>query len=60
MSLKNVRDGLGVKKHVWFNFERNIWQVWNKNLTKEKTERYEVTDREIYKKYDRLSEATQE
>ena len=33
--MENVHDDLGVK-HVWFSFERNIWQIWKKKSYKKR------------------------
>ena len=56
VSIKNVGAGLGVKnisdlvlKEIYGNYEKN-------ELTKEETKCYEMTEREIYEKFDNLSE----
>ena len=54
--MKNVHDGLGIKnmsdlvlKEIYSKYER-------KNLTKKETKKYKITEREIFEKYDNLSE----
>ena len=56
VSIKNVGAGLGVKnisdlvlKEIYGNYEKN-------ELTKEETKCYKMTEREIYEKFDNLSE----
>ena len=33
-----------------------MWYLWEKELTKEEIKNYKMTEREIYEKYDHLSE----
>ena len=54
--MKNVQDGLGVKNmsDLILNEIYSIYKT--KNLTKEQIKRYKMTEREIFEKYDSLSE----
>ena len=55
VNMKNVGSGMGVK-NIWFSFKRNIWYLWNKkSYKKEQVNEYNMTKREIYKKFTNLS-----
>ena len=42
-------------KHIWFNFETNgVFET--KKPIKEQINKYKMTEREIYEKFDNLSE----
>ena len=45
-----------VLKHVWFSFERNMWQIWKKKPYKNETKKYKTTEREFFENYDNLRE----
>ena len=54
--MKNVGDGLGVK-NISDLVLKEIYGIYEKKeLTKEETKCYKMTEREIYEKYDNLSE----
>ena len=56
VGMKDVGVGLGVKSisDLVLKEIRGIYE--KKELTKEETKRYKMTEREIYEKYDNLSE----
>ena len=55
VSMKNVGDGLGVK-NISDLVLKEIYGIYEKKeLTKEETKCYKMTEREIYKKFDNLS-----
>ena len=56
VNMKDVGSGMGVKKHIWFSFKRNIWYLWNKKSYKKQVNEHKMTKREIYKKFTNLSE----
>ena len=54
--MKNVHNGLGVKK-VSDPILREIFGIYKtKNLTKKQIRKYKMTEREIFEKYANLSE----
>ena len=56
MSMKNVHNGLGVKNMSDLVL-KEIYSVYQiKNLTNKQIQKYKGTEREIFKKYDNLSE----
>ena len=53
-SMKNVQDGLGVQN----NFDlvlKDIYSIYKKNLTKDQTKNYIMTEKDIFEKYANLS-----
>ena len=54
-SMKDVESGMGMK-NISGSLKRNIWYLWEKNLTKAEIKNYKMTEREIYEKFDNLSE----
>ena len=56
VSMKNLRDGLGVKIMSDLILKEIYGRYGTKNLTEEQIRRYKMTERKIYKKYDSLSE----
>ena len=46
----------GSKKYIRFSLKRNIWYLWKKRINKKEIKNYKIAEREIYKKYDYLSE----
>ena len=54
VSMKDVGDGLGVKSIS--DIKKYVVFVKKKELTKEETNCYKMTEREIFKKFDKLSE----
>ena len=55
VSMKNVGDGLGVK-NISDLVLKEIYGIYEKKeLTKEETKCYKMTEREIYEKFDNLS-----
>ena len=56
VSMKDVGAGLGVKS-ISYLVSKEIYDIHEKRkLTKEETKRYKMTERDIFKKYDNLSE----
>ena len=54
--MKNPEDGLGVQ-NIFYLFLNGIYSIYKvKELTKEQIKKYEMTEREIFEKYDNLSE----
>ena len=57
VNMKDVGSGMGVKNiSMWFSFKRNIWYWWKKNPIKKQVNEYKITKRQIYKKFNNLSE----
>ena len=56
VSMKNVQDGLGVKNMSDLVLKEIYGICKTKNLTKEQIRKYKMTERQIFKKYDNLSE----
>ena len=54
--MKNVQDGLGVKNLSDLVLKEIYGICKTKNLTKEQIRKYKMTERQIFKKYDNLSE----
>ena len=55
INMKNVGDGLGVK-NISDLVLKEIYGIYEKKeLTKEETKCYKMTEREIYEKYDNLT-----
>ena len=56
VSMKDVGSGMGVK-NISDLFLKEIYEIYEKKeLTKEEIKNYKMTEREIFKKYDNLSE----
>ena len=56
VSMKNVGSRMGVK-NIYDLVLKEIYGIYEKKeLTKEEIKNYKITEREIYKKYDNLSE----
>ena len=55
-SIKNVHDGLGVKSMPDLFLKEIYGKYGRKNITKNETKKYEITEREICEKFDNLSE----
>ena len=55
ISMKNVRDRLGVK-NIYDLVLKEIYGIYGKKLTKEEIKCYKMTEKEIFKKFDNLSE----
>ena len=54
--MKNVEDGIGLKNISDLVLEE-IYSIYKtKNFTKEQIEKYKMNEREIFEKYDYLSE----
>ena len=54
--MKNVHNGLGVK-NIFDLILKEIYGLYKtKNLTKKQIRKYKMTEREIFEKYDNLSE----
>ena len=53
--MKDVGDGLVVKS-ISDLVLKEIHDICEKKLTKEETKRYKMTEREIFKNFDKLSE----
>ena len=57
VNMKDVGSGMGVKNiSMWFSFKRNIWYWWKKNPIKKQVNEYKITKRQIYKRFNNLSE----
>ena len=57
VNMKDVGSGMGVKNiSMWFSFKRNIWYCWKKNPIKKQVNEYKITKRQIYKRFNNLSE----
>ena len=56
VNMKNFRSGLGVKSISDLVLKEIYGICETKNLTKEQVNEYKMTKREIYKKFDNLSE----
>ena len=54
--MKDVEDGLGVQNISDLVLEEIYGIYRTKNLTKEQIKKYKMTEREIFKKYENLSE----
>ena len=55
-SMKNILNGLGVK-NMSDLILKEIYDIYEtKNLTKEQIKKYKMTEREIFEKFDNLSE----
>ena len=54
--MKNVHDGLGLQNMPDPVLKQVYGKKKTKNLTKEQVKKYKMTDREIFEKYDNLSE----
>ena len=53
---ENIHNGLGVK-NISCLISKEIYGIYKtKNLTKEQIRKYKMTEREIFEKYDNLSE----
>ena len=56
VSMKNIHNGFGVK-NMYDLILKEIYAIYKtKNLTKEQIRKYKMTEREIFEKYDNLSE----
>ena len=53
--MKNVQDGLGVKNMTDLILKEIYGIYETKNLTKDQIQKYKMTEREIFEKYDNLS-----
>ena len=54
--MKNVNDGLGVKNNSDVVLKEIYDKYEIKNLTGNELKRYNMTEREVFQKYDKLSE----
>ena len=54
--MKNVHDGLGVKNMSKLVLKEIYGKYGRKNLTRNETKKYKMTEREMFVKYDNLSE----
>ena len=54
--MKNVHDGLGVKNMSNLVLKEIYGKYGRKNLTRNETKKYKMTEREMFVKYDNLSE----
>ena len=54
--MKDLHDGLGVENMSDLILKIYMAGMGTKNLTKEQISRYKMTKKEIYEKYDKLSE----
>ena len=54
-SMKDIGSGLGVK-NISDLVLKEIYGIYGKKLTKEEIKNYKMTEREIYEKFDNLSE----
>ena len=54
--MKNVHDGLVIKNMSDLVLKEIYSKYKRKNLTKKETKKYKITEREIFEKYDNLSE----
>ena len=54
--MKDVGDGLGVKSISDLVLKETHGICGKKELTKEETKCYKITEKEIFKKFDKLSE----
>ena len=55
ISIKDVGDGLGVK-NISDLVLKEIYGIYEKKITKEEIKCYKMTEREIFEKFDKLSE----
>ena len=55
MSMKNVHNGLGIKNISDLVLKEIYGICKTKNLTNEQIQKYKMTEREIFEKYDNLS-----
>ena len=54
--MKNVHDGLGVKNMSNLVLKEIYGKYGRKNLTRNETKKYKMTEREMFVKYDNVSE----
>ena len=54
--MKDVKNGMVVKNMLDLILKEIFGLCETKNLTKEQIKKYEITEREIFKKYDHLNE----
>ena len=54
--MKNVHDGLGVKNMSKLVLKEIYGKYGRKNLTRNETKKYKMTEREMFVKYDNSSE----
>ena len=54
VSMKDIGDGLGVK-NISDLVLKEIYGIYEKKLTKEEIKNYKMTEREIFEKFDNLS-----
>ena len=54
--MKNLHNGLGVKKTFDLILKEIYGNYETTNLTKEQIKRYKMTEKEVFEKYDNISE----